>query len=136
MKRPRGRPKGYKLSVISKIKISNSRIGQSHSKETKQKISTSLKQFFKNNPEIKELYRQIVIERFNNPEYKKSILKALQIGRDNYWENYPDPMSIKCNKRIMCRRPIDNQTSLKMFKYWEEHPEIKQIYSDRMKNKQ
>lgn len=43
----RGRPRGYKLSEETKDKIRQSRIGRSHSKETKNKISKSLTKHFR-----------------------------------------------------------------------------------------
>jgi len=43
----RGRPLGYKLSAESKDKIRKSRIGTTHSDGTKNKISKSLKAYFK-----------------------------------------------------------------------------------------
>lgn len=43
----RGRPLGYKLSEESKAAISNSKKGQQHSQETKDKISKSLMLFFR-----------------------------------------------------------------------------------------
>ena len=43
----RGRPLGYKLSEESKAAISNSKKGQRHSQETKDKISKSLMLFFR-----------------------------------------------------------------------------------------
>lgn len=42
-----GRPVGYELSDLSKEKIRQSRIGKSHSLETRNKISTSLLRYFK-----------------------------------------------------------------------------------------
>jgi hypothetical protein len=42
----RGRPFGYKLSDESKQKISESKIGQTHDLDTKDKISASLKRYF------------------------------------------------------------------------------------------
>ncbi len=46
-KRGRGRPKGFKLSEESKIAISKSKEGQTHTQETKDKISRSLIIYFK-----------------------------------------------------------------------------------------
>lgn len=47
-KRPRGRPKGFKLSDKSKMAISKSKRGQRHKQETKDKISRSLIIYFRN----------------------------------------------------------------------------------------
>jgi len=46
LKRPRGRPKGHKLSQASKNKIANSKRGHPHNKETKGKIAKSLVKYF------------------------------------------------------------------------------------------
>ena len=52
----RGRPLGFRLSEESKIAISMSKIGQRHSKSTKDKISRSLILYFRRlNPLSKEL---------------------------------------------------------------------------------
>jgi hypothetical protein len=59
-KRKRGRPRGFKLSQESKDAISESKMGQSHTQETKDKISRSLIIYFKRkNPlsdEIENIY--------------------------------------------------------------------------------
>lgn len=47
-KRPRGRPKGFKLSDESKLAISKSKLGQRHRQETRDKISKSLIVYFRN----------------------------------------------------------------------------------------
>jgi len=46
-KRGRGRPKGFKLTEYSKEKIRQYRLGTRHSDETKDKISSSLRDHFK-----------------------------------------------------------------------------------------
>lgn len=46
-KRNRGRPIGFRLSEESKLAISKSKMGQTHSQETKDKISRSLLLYFK-----------------------------------------------------------------------------------------
>jgi hypothetical protein len=52
----RGRPLGYKLSEESKRSISNSKKGQRHKQETRDKISRSLVFYFRNlNPLSEEL---------------------------------------------------------------------------------
>jgi hypothetical protein len=52
----RGRPLGYRLSEESKRSISESKRGQQHKQETKDKISQSLISYFKNiNPLSEEL---------------------------------------------------------------------------------
>jgi hypothetical protein len=43
----RGRPVGYQLSEESKDKIRNGRMGTRHSQKTRDKISKSLKKYFK-----------------------------------------------------------------------------------------
>jgi hypothetical protein len=48
VKRQPGRPRGYKLSESTKEKIRAKRLGVKHSKETKDKISKSLINYFKN----------------------------------------------------------------------------------------
>ena len=59
-KRKRGRPLGFKLSQESKDAISESKMGQSHTQETKDKISRSLILYFRRlNPlsdEIENIY--------------------------------------------------------------------------------
>lgn len=59
----RGRPFGFKLSEESKMAISNSKKGQKHKQETKDKISKSLLCYFRNrNPlsvELLNIYRDI-----------------------------------------------------------------------------
>ena len=47
-KRPRGRPRGFRLSEESKRAISESKKGQRHKQETKDKISRSLIIYFRN----------------------------------------------------------------------------------------
>ena len=55
----RGRPLGFRLSEESKRAISDSKKGQKHSEETKDKISRTLISYFKNmNPLSEELYEQ------------------------------------------------------------------------------
>ena len=56
-KKGRGRPLGYRLSEESKRAISESKMGQRHTEETKEKISRTLMLYFKNiHPLSKELY--------------------------------------------------------------------------------
>lgn len=76
----RGRPLGFRLSEESKRAISNSKKGQKHSEETKDKISKTLISYFKHiNPLSDELYEQykdvidshdIIKQWFNNNRYK------------------------------------------------------------------
>lgn len=55
----RGRPLGFRLSEESKRAISDSKKGQKHSEETKDKISRTLISYFKNiSPLSDELYEQ------------------------------------------------------------------------------
>ena len=48
VKKRRGRPFGYKLTEETKEKIRQKRLGTKHSQRTKNKISKSLSQYFKN----------------------------------------------------------------------------------------
>lgn len=58
-RRGRGRPIGFKLSEESKKAISRSKMGQTHSQETKDKISRSLIIYFrKKNPLSEEIERR------------------------------------------------------------------------------
>lgn len=50
----RGRPTGYKMSAESKAQIARSKTGQKQSKETIQKRSNSLIEYFENHPEVRE----------------------------------------------------------------------------------
>ena len=64
----RGRPLGFKLSDFSKTKISESKKGQHHSSETKDKISSTLLRYFrKEHPLSKEL--NITYCNISHPEY-------------------------------------------------------------------
>lgn len=57
-KKKRGRPVGYRLSEESKRAISESKKGQRHNIETREKISRSLKRHFRNlNPLSSEVRR-------------------------------------------------------------------------------
>ena len=56
MSRKRGRPIGYRLSEASKRAISESKKGQRHSKQTKDKISRTLMNYFRKlNPLSEEI---------------------------------------------------------------------------------
>jgi hypothetical protein len=56
MARRRGRPTGYKLSPVSKIAISESKKGQKHTPETRDKISRTLMLYFRKlNPLSEEI---------------------------------------------------------------------------------
>lgn len=58
-KRRRGRPKGFRLSEESKIAISKSKEGQTHTQKTKDKISRSLIIYFrKKNPLSEEIEKR------------------------------------------------------------------------------
>ena len=52
--RKRGRPMGYELSDETKDKIRLSRIGKSHSRETRNKISRSLIRYFRRKDPVSE----------------------------------------------------------------------------------
>ena len=67
----RGRPKGHRLSEETKRKISKSKTGQTHSIETRNKISASLVEYFKEHRSVaKEMMR-----RYNNVEALNWIMK-------------------------------------------------------------
>lgn len=58
-KRRRGRPKGFRLSEESKLAISKSKEGQTHTQRTKDKISRSLIIYFKKkNPLSEEIEKR------------------------------------------------------------------------------
>lgn len=58
MVKKRGRPEGYKLSENSKDKIRQKRLGTHHSKETKNKISKSLKEYFRKKDPLSQSIEQ------------------------------------------------------------------------------
>lgn len=64
MKNNRGRPLGFKLSPESKKAISDSKRGQRHSEETKEKISRTLMLYFRNvhplSKEFSEDYKELL----------------------------------------------------------------------------
>ena len=68
--RGRGRPLGFRLSETSKQAISDSKKGQHHSEATKEKISKTLMQYFRNiYPLSDELYAQ----------YKNEINSSIEV---------------------------------------------------------
>ena len=68
--RGRGRPLGFRLSETSKQAISDSKKGQHHSEATKEKISKTLMQYFRNiYPLSDELYTQ----------YKNEINSSIEV---------------------------------------------------------
>ena len=68
-KNSRGRPLGFKLSEESKRAISESKKGQRHSEETKDKISRTLMLYFRNiHPLSKEFSEDYADILKNNPE--------------------------------------------------------------------
>jgi hypothetical protein len=68
----RGRPLGFRLSELSKQSISDSKKGQRHSEETKEKISKTLMQYFRNTyPLSDELYIQYKYEIDNYSEVRE-----------------------------------------------------------------
>lgn len=58
MGKKRGRPEGYKLSENSKDKIRQKRLGTHHSRETKNKISKSLKDYFRKKDPLSQSIEQ------------------------------------------------------------------------------
>jgi len=67
--RGRGRPLGFRLSDTSKQAISDSKRGQHHSENTKDKISKTLMQYFRHMyPLSDELYTQYKNEIKDSPE--------------------------------------------------------------------
>lgn len=58
MGKKRGRPEGYKLSENSKDKIRQKRLGTHHSRETKNKISKSLKEYFRKKDPLSQSIEQ------------------------------------------------------------------------------
>jgi hypothetical protein len=58
MGKKRGRPEGYKLSENSKDKIRQKRLGTHHSRETKNKISKSLKDYFRKKDPLSQIIEQ------------------------------------------------------------------------------
>lgn len=58
MTKKRGRPEGYKLSNTSKNKIRQKRLGTHHSRETKNKISKSLKEYFRKKDPLSQSIEQ------------------------------------------------------------------------------
>jgi len=83
----RGRPTGYELSDKSKKKISKSRFGQTQAPETKNKISTSLMEYFNTEMGIAQRKRcsEVNIEFWNSYSGKlaRNIMKS---GLKRYWE--------------------------------------------------
>lgn len=70
--RGRGRPLGFRLSDVSKQAISDSKKGQHHSESTKDKISKTLMQYFRNMyPLSDELYLQYKQEIKNSEEVRR-----------------------------------------------------------------
>ncbi len=70
--RGRGRPLGFRLSDVSKQAISDSKKGQHHSESTKEKISKTLMQYFRNMyPLSDELYLQYKNEIKNSKEVRE-----------------------------------------------------------------
>jgi len=58
MEKKRGRPEGYRLSENSKDKIRQKRLGTHHSRETKNKISKSLKDYFRKKDPLSQSIEQ------------------------------------------------------------------------------
>lgn len=91
--RGRGRPLGFRLSDTSRQAISDSKKGQQHSESTKEKISKTLMQYFRNiYPLSGELYTQ----------YKNEINSSMEVREWFYRikSDYDDTRDI-CTERSL-----------------------------------
>jgi len=84
MSNPRGRPKGYKMSIESKAKISVTKTGQPHSAATKAKIAASVVEYFDNNPTPSMLAKDKRLMCMGKPQ----VFKALNMM--NFWHANPE----------------------------------------------
>ena len=116
--RGRGRPLGFRLSDASKQAISESKKGHRHSETTKDKISKTLMQYFRNMyPLSDELYLQYKNEIKNFPEVKEWF--------NNIREEYDATTDICTERSLNSKRyreiSIDYNISV------EENPHITQL---------
>ena len=51
----------------------------------------------------------------------------------DWWTNNPTLTMLEKDRKCMCRTRRANAMSLFLLKWWEEHPEIKRMMSERMK---
>lgn len=89
----RGRPTGHRLSEKSKRKISKSKMGQTHTDETREKISNSVIEYFKTEKGI--IQRQVSSEigsKFWNSYGGKLAKGLMRNGMKKYWEEYKKSM--------------------------------------------
>lgn len=112
-KRGRGRPLGYRLSEESKRAISESKKGQKHSEETKEKISKTLLQYFRNlHPLSKELYEDYKDVIDSNPEVRSwynSIVSDYDSSSDFFTEK---SLNSKRLREISIEYNIDMSSNL------------------------
>ena len=89
----RGRPTGYKLSKKSKEKISKSKIGQTHTGDTKDKIRNSVIEYYKTDKGMaqKQLFGEISSE-FWNSYSGKLARQIMKHGMKKYWEKHKQEM--------------------------------------------
>lgn len=68
---------GKKLSEESKRKIGDGNRGKIHSKELNEKVSQSLKQYYKDNPESIEFQRNLKKELWKNSSYRQKTILSM-----------------------------------------------------------
>lgn len=89
MQSRRGRPTGHKLSDVTKMKISNSKMGQTHTEETKNKISESVTEYYKTEKGMaqRQLYGEINSEFWGS--YSGRLARnIISNGMRKYWRKY------------------------------------------------
>ena len=97
MNKGRGRPLGFKLSDASKQAISESKKGQKHSEETKDKISKTLIAYFRHiHPLSEELYEQ----------YKEEIESSEEVREwfNNVYNHYDQTRNIQTERSLNSKR--------------------------------
>jgi hypothetical protein len=117
----RGRPIGFKLSEASKRAISQSKKGQRHRQETRDKISTSLIVYFKNkNPLSEELTNM-----YCNFEEGGEVCEWMANNEDNL-DCIDDVMTLK-SLRNANRIEITVGANIEYFSH-EETPEMLALF--------